>query len=262
MLAYNFNMFAIVTVIYLCFISACTSYIWETESFYEDPYKQYQLIPPISNTSQKFASYFMGLRISRLSSGRIRRGPNQGKASNIVFVLDSSSSVGRRHFQQEVKAIHTMVAKSRDDNRYGIVVFSTDAFIQMNFADKRTTLKKLKKVPFIPGRTNIQKGLLLAKTLFEDPESNKTKGALNKVLLITDGLSNVQKELTLYRAFELKMMGVQIYVVAVGRFVYGIPESIGLATTSLRHLFRVRNMKAFLNVARMIPSVPFRSALH
>lgn len=80
--------------------------------------------------------------------------------------------------------------------------------------------------------------------------------------MITDGLSNVKKELTLYRALQLKMMGVQIYVVALGRFVYGIPESIGLATTTQRHFFRVRNMKAFLKVARMIPNVPFRSAIH
>jgi hypothetical protein len=74
-----------------------------------------------------------------------------------------------------------MVGKARDDNQYAAVVFSTDAFIKMNFADKWTTMKKIRKVPYIPGRTNIQKGLLLARELLIDPESNKTKEAYNKV---------------------------------------------------------------------------------
>lgn len=72
---------------------------------------------------------------------------------------------------------------------------------------------------------------------------------------MTDGLSNVKPELTLYRSFQLKMMGVHIYVIAAGRFLHGAPESVGLASTPFRHFYRVYNMKAFLKVSRMLPVV-------
>ena len=100
----------------------------------------------------------------------------------MVFVLDSSSSVGRRQFRHELKAIHTIIKRSRDDNKYALVVFSSDAFIKVNFTDKLTALKKVIRVPFTPGKTNIQKGLLLAKQLFQDAgKFNISKKNLNKV---------------------------------------------------------------------------------
>ncbi|KAK3752326.1 hypothetical protein QZH41_010346 [Actinostola sp. cb2023] len=178
------------------------------------------------------------------------------KGSNVVFVLDSSSSVGRRQFSHELKAIHTIMKRSREENKYAVVEFSSDAFVKLNFTDKWKAMKQVNKIRYIPGKTNIQKGLSLARELFLDAKSNITKGAQNKVLLITDGLSNVKQELTLYRGFQLKMMGAQIYVIATGRFMYGAPETVGLATTPFRHFFRLYNMKAFLKATRMIPEIP------
>lgn len=99
----------------------------------------------------------------------------------MVFVLDSSSSVGRRQFLHEVKAIHTIIKRSTDDNKYAAVVFSTDAFIRLNFTDKMTALRKITEIRYIPGRTNIQKGLLLARELFHDLKSNTRKNAAKKV---------------------------------------------------------------------------------
>lgn len=73
------------------------------------------------------------------------------------------------------------------------------------------------------------------------------------VLLVTDGLSNIGKDLTLFKAFNLKNDGVEIFVVAVGGFTFGIQEILGLASSSDRHLFRVRDFDGLIEVTSFIP---------
>ena len=75
------------------------------------------------------------------------------------------------------------------------------------------------------------------------------------VLLVTDGLSNMGKELTLFKAFNLKDDGVEIFVVAVGGFSFGMQEILGLASSTDRHLYRVLDMESFVQVANLIPSL-------
>ena len=94
------------------------------------------------------------------------------------------------------------------------------------------------------------------------------------VLLVTDGQSNKQKDLTIPNADELKNMGVAIYVVAVGSHIDGIGEMVKVAGTNDRYtsvqnyLFRVRDYGGFLGVAKMVvkkvsgkyvPEIPFSS---
>lgn len=80
-----------------------------------------------------------------------------------------------------------------------------------------------------------------------DPEGFKN------VLLVTDGLSNKGKDMTLFKAFSLKNDGVEIFVVAVGGFSFGIQEIIGLASSTDRHIFHVRNFDGLIEVALFIP---------
>lgn len=81
-----------------------------------------------------------------------------------------------------------------------------------------------------------------------DPEGFKN------VLLVTDGLSNIGKEMTLFKAFNLKNVGVEIFVVAVGGFTFGIQEIIGLASSTDKHLFRVLDFDGLIEVTNYIPS--------
>lgn len=80
-----------------------------------------------------------------------------------------------------------------------------------------------------------------------DPEGFKN------VLLVTDGLSNIGKDMTLFKAFSLKNDGVEIFVVAIGGFTFGIAEIIGLASSTDRHLFRVRDFDGLIEVTNYIP---------
>lgn len=77
--------------------------------------------------------------------------------------------------------------------------------------------------------------------------------SFKRIFLLTDGQSNVKKRETLYKAFQLKMMGVEIFVMAVGNYIRGINELVSIASSSDTHLFRVESMADFDKVVKMIP---------
>ena len=59
--------------------------------------------------------------------------------------------------------------------------------------------------------------------------------------------------LTLYRAFQLKILGVEMFVIGVGNYMPGIQELVGIASSTDRHLYRVRSAMSLLDIARLIP---------
>ena len=78
--------------------------------------------------------------------------------------------------------------------------------------------------------------------------------AFKRALILTDGQSNVNKVRTLYNAFLLKESGVEVFVIAVGKYLQGISEIVGLASSTDAHLYRVKSLKDLLKVVKMIPN--------
>ena len=73
------------------------------------------------------------------------------------------------------------------------------------------------------------------------------------VFLVTDGQSNVQKQLTIPKADALKKSGVQIFVVAVGTYINGIHEMVKVASYPPEEfLFRVKDLSGFWKIIKMI----------
>ena len=73
------------------------------------------------------------------------------------------------------------------------------------------------------------------------------------VFLLTDGRSNVRRDLTVPNANALKAIGVEIYVVAVGSSIYGIDEMVKIASYPPQdYLFRVKNLKGFWAIIQLI----------
>ena len=73
------------------------------------------------------------------------------------------------------------------------------------------------------------------------------------VFLVTDGQSNVEQQLTIPKADELKNSGVQIFVVAVGTYINGIDEMVKVASyPPQQFLFRVKTLQQFWNVVKLI----------
>ena len=73
------------------------------------------------------------------------------------------------------------------------------------------------------------------------------------VFLVTDGHSNVKPHLTIPKANALKNSGVEIFVVAVGKYINGIDEMVKVASYPPEHfLFRIKNFQGFWNIIKLI----------
>ena len=76
---------------------------------------------------------------------------------------------------------------------------------------------------------------------------------MKAVLLVTDGHSNVQTQLTIPSAKALKDSGVQIFVVAVGKYIPGINEMVNVASyPPQQYLFRVNALGEFWEVIKLV----------
>ena len=77
--------------------------------------------------------------------------------------------------------------------------------------------------------------------------------ATKMVLLVTDGHSNFQKQLTIPKAKALKDSGVEIFVVAVGTYINGIDEMVKVASYPPEEfLFRVKTHQQFCEVVKLM----------
>lgn len=175
-----------------------------------------------------------------------------------IFLIDSSSSVNRLNFKRGIHALKRLVDRGLPDSYYAAITFANDARLEFGFVNKNTAKLLLHKVKYRRGRTNTQAALRMALyDLIRSNTSNIRYGSVRRIFLITDGLSNVQRHLTLFQAFRLKTSGVQIYVMAIGRYRHGFEEILGLASSTHAHLYRVGHMRGFLRLMKYIPTWPF-----
>ena len=174
---------------------------------------------------------------------------------DVVLVFDASNSIRKRDFPKGIKALETLIDKANPNTHYAAIVYSDKATVAFNFTDLKTAKRNLyTKVRFIGDKTNTQDAFLKCRTeLFQNKNSNLRPRAKKRVLLLTDGTSNMHIHLTLYRAFQLKILGVEIFVIGVGNYMPGIQELVGIASSTNRHLYRVRDALSLLDIARLIP---------
>lgn len=177
-----------------------------------------------------------------------------GLMYDVVFMLDSSASVGGQDFKNAVMALQTLITRAKDSTLYAGVTFSSTANVTFNFTNPLDAMKHIGKITYVPGLTNTQEALHVCREeLFRNKKSGYRRLSYKRILIVTDGQSNVKKQLTLYKAFRLKNMGIEVFVVAVGNYLRGIAEIVGLASSTDAHLYRVRDMKGLLEVVHLIP---------
>lgn len=210
----------------------------------------FQRVPKERVTAKKLERFFIDARSRR----RHRRSLDQ-PIYDVVLVFDASNSIRKRDFYRGVKALGELIDKARPDTHYAAVTFSDKATVAFDFTDAKTAKQYLQdKVHFIGDKTNTQEAFLKCrKELFRNKKSKLRTRAKKRVLLLTDGSSNMNVHLTLYRAFQLKILGVEMFVIGVGNYMPGIQELVGIASSTNRHLYRVRNTLSLLDIARLIP---------
>lgn len=201
--------------------------------------------------------YFLHRQEGTTNTSRIRRQSTAGdnRTNNVIYVIDSSNSIREKNFKKGLQALVYLTERANPRTLYAVVNFATSAtVVTPSFLSMNETIPLLPTVHRKAGLTNTQEALQVCKDkLFDNKRSGFDPNGFKNVLLVTDGLSNIGKDLTLYKAFNLKNDGVEIFVVAVGGFTFGIQEILGLASSSDRHLFRVRDFDGLIEVTSFIP---------
>lgn len=206
------------------------------------------MVPKERVTARKIEQFFIQ------NKRRHRRDIDQTEY-DVVLVVDASNSIRKRDFHRGIKALQTLIDKADPNTHYAGIVYSDKATVAFDFTDQRTAKHYLRtRVRFVGEKTNTQDALLKCRTkLFQNKKSNLRPRAKKRVLLLTDGSSNMHIHLTLYRAFQLKILGVEIFAIGVGNYMPGIQELVGIASSTDKHLYRVRNALSLLDIARLIP---------
>ncbi|XP_048579526.1 collagen alpha-3(VI) chain [Nematostella vectensis] len=164
---------------------------------------------------------------------------------DLVFLLDSSGSVGLQNYQKEKNFIKDIVSKQnigRELTRVGVVVYSHEAIVAIKLTDYSSTEdlnKAIDGIDYYGKTTRIDKGLMTADRMLLTTEGGKREGVPAITILMTDGRQTQDNDAVSPRiaSLPIKEKGVQIIVVAIGRSPSD-RELLPLATTK-ENLYRV-----------------------
>lgn len=142
-------------------------------------------------------------------------------AYDIVFLVDSSSSIGTRDFREVKTFIHTFVDGLDIDTKnvqVGLTQFNTDPhkeFLLGDYANKAELIKKIDNLPYRTGGTYMGKAMnFLKDSYFTSAGGSRINEKVPQiVVVITDGDS---ADDTKGPAGDLRQKGIIIFAIAVG----------------------------------------------
>lgn len=195
-------------------------------------------------------------QLSAIFKKNIDKLKSKHKRLDIVFLIDSSSSVGKVNFESEIKFVKKLLSDfpvSYEYTRVAIVTFSSQAKIfrhvdqiskpsQLN--DKCMLLNhQINTIAFSGGGTHTYGAFEESKKIFE----NGRLGSKKLIFLVTDGFSNGRDPVPI--ANELKRDNITIYTIGIqsGNYeeLYNISSNPGQV-----HSYLLDSFSQFESLAR------------
>ncbi|GAA6097435.1 collagen alpha-6(VI) chain-like [Tachysurus ichikawai] len=141
--------------------------------------------------------------------------------ADIVFLVDSSGSIGDADFLRVKKFLHTFIVDldiNPNKVRVGLAQFSNEPhqeFLLGKYADKNDLLEKVDKLTYLKGGTETGKALgFILNNYFTEAGGSRIKENVPQIaVVITDGDSADE---TKTPAMELRRKGVLIFSIGVG----------------------------------------------
>ncbi|XP_043116050.1 collagen alpha-6(VI) chain isoform X2 [Puntigrus tetrazona] len=146
---------------------------------------------------------------------------NENPLYDIVFLVDSSSSIGTQDFQEVRNFMHNFVDALDIDNekvKVGLLQFSTDPhkeFLIGEYANKAELIRKINDLPYRRGGTFMGKAMDFLKDSYFNSEhgSRINENVPQIVVLITDGQSSDDIK---GPAEDLREKGIIIFAIGIG----------------------------------------------
>ncbi|XP_062580051.1 cartilage matrix protein-like [Saccostrea cucullata] len=177
------------------------------------------------------------------------------KPSDILFVVDSSSSIWPLHFQDILKFIQKVIGLfdvSDDKNRIGIIIYSDDVTPVLHL-DNQLNSNELKKrvsnIQQLKGGTETGNALKYAReNEFKGKYERKT-AAKKVIILLTDGQSIKPKD-TLEEAKQLKNENITVFAIGIGNRTD--KNELKAIATSPRHQYNLQDYNALSTIKNML----------
>ncbi|XP_044287891.1 collagen alpha-3(VI) chain isoform X3 [Varanus komodoensis] len=171
-----------------------------------------------------------------------------GAAADIIFLVDSSWSIGKEHFQLVREFLYDVVKQldvGENDFRFGLVQFSGSPHTEFQLNTYHTmqeVLSHISHMPYMGGGTKTGQGLefLIRNHLTKAAGSRVSDGTPQIIIVLTDGRS--QDDVTLPSSV-LKSADVNMFAIGVQEAVEGELKEIASDPLDM-HLFNLENFTA------------------
>lgn len=171
-----------------------------------------------------------------------------GAAADIIFLVDSSWSIGKEHFQLVREFLYDVVKQldvGGNDFRFGLVQFSGNPHTEFQLNTYHTVqdvLSHISHMPYMGGGTKTGEGLefLIRNHLSKAAGSRVSDGAPQVIIVLTDGRS--QDDVALPSSV-LKSADVNMFAIGVQDAVEGELKEIASEPLDM-HLFNLANFTA------------------
>ncbi|CAH1788338.1 unnamed protein product [Owenia fusiformis] len=141
---------------------------------------------------------------------------------DIVIGVDTSGSIGQENFDRMVSFLELLLNEmtiSDSTNRVGVLTFADNAEVraQLNqFNDRASLINEVKSIPYTTGATYTADALRTARTAMFTEANGDRADVPNIMLVITDGVSTVNKLTTVPEAVTSRQSDILISTVAIG----------------------------------------------
>ena len=178
------------------------------------------------------------------------------EAADIMFVLDSSSSIWIKDYENQLKFVADLVenfnvGKDKSQIRVGAITFSDHAYLEFpldRYTDPTELKEAILNIAYRTGRTNTADALSLLKEQVE-PNLQTNKGP-TVAIVITDGQSADPVE-TKVEAKKLHQLGITVYAIGVGNSrMYDINELKTIASDPDNGVYTVSSYSALKEITK------------
>ncbi|KAK6961154.1 collagen alpha-1(XIV) chain, partial [Biomphalaria glabrata] len=166
--------------------------------------------------------------------------------ADLVFVIDSSTSVTETNFDKILSFVKDLLSKTDIDSgdvRVGLITYSNEVsqeFYLNSAFTKREILELVDDVKYNFGSTNTAEALEIMRNVMFSPEKGDRADVSNIAIVLTDGVSAVNAERTVPNARLAHDDGIHIFTIGVG--LSDTRELEGIATPpASQNSFKVDN---------------------
>uniref|UniRef100_A0A2C9K9Z8 Chitinase n=1 Tax=Biomphalaria glabrata TaxID=6526 RepID=A0A2C9K9Z8_BIOGL len=163
--------------------------------------------------------------------------PNFCDKADVIFLLDSSSSIGHANYVEQLRFAADITQNFRigpDDVRFAAVIYGSDAhrlFDLSSYFDHNSVYQAITSATYLSSSTNTAEALRLITDLSMFGSARGGRDGSKKIIItLTDGMSD-DPVATRQRVDELKQRGIRFVSIGVGNSV-DIDELTVLASSS------------------------------